>query len=499
MGRLCQAGFERWQASGVGTYRGLRLTMNISNTLYKNRSTAEDAAPSRHASKFYIAAWRWHFYAGLYVIPFMMMLALTGLLMLWTNVLMGRDGDRMSVPVLSQATALSVQADAARKAVPDGTLVQYIAPHDESQVAVFGIKTAEEMRTVAVDPYTGSVLSQGSRDNSWYAFFDNIHGSLLLGTTGDRLIEIAASLSIVLIATGLYLWWPRDRRVLGSLIPDVTARGRALWKTLHVSVGAWVSGLLFVFLISGLAWAGVWGGMLVQAWSTFPAEKYGAPSSDVTHASLNHGGTKQVPWALEQTPMPASGSDAGDASQRVAHPVDIDSVSAFARTLGFENRFRLDLPKGETGVWTVSRDSMSSDSTDATTDRTVHIDQYTGKVLADIGFADYSLPGMAMAAGIGFHMGTLGVWNIALNTVFCLSVMFLCLSGVVMWWKRRPANAGRLVAPPLPSNLPLWQGAVLTGLAISLFFPLAGLALLAVLALDYVVLSRLPALRRVVN
>ncbi len=448
-------------------------------------------------NKLYLAAWRWHFYAGLYVIPFLLILAVSGLAMLWTNVIDGRDGERIAVAPQGKSVPVSEQAAAASSTVPDGELVQYIAPLAPDQAAIFGMKTAEETRVVAVDPYTAAVLGESSRENSWYAFFNDLHGTLLLGTTGDRLIEIAASLAIVLIATGLYLWWPRDRSVAAALIPNVAAKGRELWKTLHVSVGAWVSMLLFVFLISGLSWAGVWGGMLMQAWNSFPAEKYDAPLSDKTHESMNHGGTKQVPWPLEQTPMPASGSDAGVAGLADKGPVNIDSVSAFARTLGFDQRFQLNLPEGETGVWTISRDSMSSDSTAATTDRTVHIDQYSGNVLADIAFADYSIYGMAMAAGIGFHMGTLGIWNIALNTMFCLSVMFLCVSGTVMWWKRRPLGAGRLVAPPMPANMPLWQGAVVTGLAISLFFPLAGLTLLAVMMLDYAVLSRVPAFKRV--
>ncbi|WP_205737902.1 PepSY-associated TM helix domain-containing protein [Granulosicoccus antarcticus] len=450
-------------------------------------------------SKLYLAAWRWHFYAGLYVIPFLLILAMTGMAMLWTSTLFGRDGERMTVVMQGEPMAVSQQAAAAQSAVPEGELVQYIAPLSPDLAAIFSMKTADETLSIAVNPYTAQVLDQTSRENSWYNLFDNIHGSLLLGTTGDRLIEIAASLSMVLIATGLYLWWPKKTGLLAALIPNVRARGRALWKSLHVSVGVWISLLLFVFLLTGLSWAGVWGEKLVQAWNTLPAEKYGAPQSEDIHASMNHDGTKQVPWALEQTPMPASGSDAGSVVMTAAMPVDIDSVATLARGLGFEQRFQLNLPQGETGVWTISRDSMSSDSTEATTDRTVHVDQFSGKVLADIGFQDYSIYGQAMAAGVGFHMGTLGLWNVALNTVFCLSVIFLCISGAIMWWKRRPVNAGRLVAPPMPANMPHWRGAALTGLAISLFFPMAGIALLVVMFVDFLIVSRVPMLKRALS
>ena len=130
------------------------------------------------------------------------------------------------------------------------------------------------------------------------------------------------------------------------------------------------------------------------------------------------------------------------------------------------------------------------------TDRTVHVDQFTGKILADVRYDDYSLAGKAMAVGIALHMGTMGLWSVLANTLVCLPVIFLCVSSVVLWWKRRPVNAGRLSAPPMPKEMPLWQGAALVGLAVSMAFPMAELALLTVLALDGLILSRLPLLRR---
>ncbi|SOH95695.1 PepSY-associated TM region [Monaibacterium marinum] len=127
------------------------------------------------------------------------------------------------------------------------------------------------------------------------------------------------------------------------------------------------------------------------------------------------------------------------------------------------------------------------------------MDQYTGRILADVRFADYSIYGQGMAVGIAFHEGDMGWWNVILNTVFCLSVIFISVSGAVMWWKRRPSKAGRLAAPPMPRDMPLWQGAALVGLAVSLAFPLAGLTLLAVMALDVLILSRIPAMRRILT
>lgn len=449
-------------------------------------------------SRFYLAAWRWHFYAGIYVVPFLIMLAVTGLGMMYIAVFDGRDGEKITVTASGDPVSLSAQSEAALAGFGDGArLVEWIGAKSNEGANVFRVNEAGTNTMVAVDPYAGTVIETWNRRDGWYDLFNDIHGTLLIGTTGDRLIEVAAGLSVVLIVTGLYLWWPRAGSG-SSFVPELRARGRDLWKSLHKVVGAYVALILLVFLVSGLAWAGIWGEKFVQAWSTFPAEKWSnVPLSDETHASMNHGAIKDVPWGLEQTLMPASGSDAGLDAIPEGIAVNLDSVAAFGRAIGYQGRFRVSFPNGDAGVWTINQDSMSNDSENPMVDRTVHLDQYTGKILADVGFADYSLAAKGMAVGIAFHEGDMGLWNIVLNTVFCLSVIFLCVSGLVMWWLRRPKGAAlRIFAPKSPDDLPHWRGAMILMLFLSLAFPLVGITLLTVLALDYLIVKRVPVLRR---
>jgi len=462
-----------------------------------NGVSEQGTAPVR-TNKLYLAAWRWHFYAGLYVIPFFMVLAVTGMAMAWIAYIDGRDGERIAVVPQEVAQSVSVQADAALAAIPGGTLKQYVAPRADDLAAIFRVDLDGKATMIAVDPYSATVLAEFPRRSGWYDFFDNVHSDLLLGVTGDRMLEIAASLGMVLIATGLYMWWPREAGWRTVLVPSLARGGRAMWRSLHGVLGFWLSLFLVFFLVSGLAWAGIWGGKFVQAWSQFPAEKWdNVPLSDETHASMNHG-PKEVPWALEQTPMPASGSQAGQAVMPAGVAITIDTMDRLAREIGFDGRYQMNVPASQTGVYTFSRDSMSTDSTDPMSDRTVHVDRYTGNILADVRYQDYSLAGKAMAVGIALHMGTMGLWSVLANTLVCLSVLFLCASSVVMWWKRR-AGGLRLSAPPLPRDMPLWQGASLVALAVSLAFPMAGLTLVTVMAIDQLILSRIPVLKRALS
>lgn len=330
-----------------------------------------------------------------------------------------------------------------------------------------------------MNPYTGEVLDSFAWRAGWYDFASDIHGSLLLGSFGDWMLEIAASLAMVLVASGLYLHWPRNgagwRK---TLTPQISAKGRTFWKSLHGVVGFWISALLILFLLSGLSWAGVWGSKIVQPWNSFPAEKWGAPLSDETHAEMNHGAIEEVPWALEQTPVPASGSLTGSAA--IQGEVTINNVVAFADSLAFNGRYQINIPQDETGVWTISHDSMSNDGPRPTNDRTLHIDRYTGNVLADVQFADYSLYAKGMAIGIALHEGDMGVLNLIVNTIFCLSVILVSVSGLVLWWKRRPASATGLSAPPRPGDMPFWKGAAALVFALEVMFPLAGAAIVTV-------------------
>jgi uncharacterized iron-regulated membrane protein len=454
--------------------------------------TTETQSPNR----LYFAAWRWHFYAGLYTIPFLLMLAVTGLIMLWVSSVTELNGERTYVAQGTTLLPVSALQAAAEAAVPGGTATQYIAPMGADRVAAFAVATGDTTTGVTLDPYTAAVVETFPWRAGWYDLASDIHGTLLIGDLGDWLIEAAASLGLFLIVTGIYLHWPRNGATWSRAL-TVQGKGRAFWKSLHGALGLWISLVLVVFLISGLSWAGLWGAKIVQAWNTFPAEKWdNVPLSDATHESMNHGAEKEVPWTLEQTPLPESGSLAGTTA--ITGPVTIDTVAAFAGTLGFDRRFQMNLPADEKGVFTISHDSMSNDGPDPSADRTIHIDQFTGNVLADVRYADYSVYARMMAWGIAFHEGDLGVWNLALNTLFCLSIILVTASGLVMWWKRRP-SAARLGAPPRPAEIPYGKGALLVTLGLSLAFPMLGLTLLAVILLDLVILSAVPPLKRLVS
>jgi uncharacterized iron-regulated membrane protein len=395
-------------------------------------------APARARVNLYAIAWRWHAVAGLLVVPFLLTLALTGAVMVFFTGFQTRLGPNPTVVPLPVAHTVSEQALAALAVVPDGRLLTYIAPREADRAAWFVVQHGEHTLALAVDPYRNEVLRLVDKERTPYAWAERIHGTLLIGDVGDRLIEVAAWAALVMLLTGAVLWWPRGRQTWASRMrTQPHAKGRLWWRSLHASLGVWTGVLLIGFLLTGLTWTGITGAKGLQVWNSFPAEKwYEVPASAKPHSALNTAGLQEVPWGLALAPMPASSPAPGGAAA-----MDLDRAAAMAREMGFSGQHQIALPQGETGVFTLSSDSMSGDSQRPTGDRTVHLDRYSGKVLADIRYAHYNGLAKTMAVATALHQGDLGWWNALINLLACAAVVLMCVAGVVMWWLRRPGRA----------------------------------------------------------
>ena len=443
------------------------------------------------SKSFYMSVWRWHFFAGLYVVPFLIMLAITGLIMLYSPVLERfLNSDLYQVEqVTDQPISYEAQYELVMAKYPDDSISRFYLPAAPEEATRFQVRTEDDTIQVFVDPYKGEVLGDLSISQSLYSWADNTHGTFMMGLTGDRMIEIAASLTILLILTGVFLWWPaKGQSKLKAATTVSRKNGRVFWRDLHSVVGVWVAIILLFFCISGLSWASVWGGKLTQAWSTFPMEQSASSvSSTLTHEDLNVKGLKQIPWGLEQAPLPES-TENGPTS------VTLDHVVADAKVMGF-TQFQVHFPRNEVGVYTATASTMGKDIKNAWDDRTVHFDRYSGAVLADVGFMDYNWFAKSMAVGIALHMGLFGVWNLILCTIFASSVILLCVSGVIMWWKRRPSASLTLSPPPMPKNFARWKHAVWFLLPVSLLFPMAAIAIISVVTLDRITNFVAPKLR----
>jgi uncharacterized iron-regulated membrane protein len=260
---------------------------------------------------------------------------------------------------------------------------------------------------------------------------EEFHGELMLGTFGDRMVELTACWTLVLIITGLYLWLPKNQlKAAGLMFPRFNSGKKRLIRDLHVVQGFWVSAGLAFLLITGLLWSGFWG-TNVQNLATNSGFGY-PPSIWVGNAPTSTIKTKEiadVSWAAQNLPVPSS-------KIQGYIPVSIDDVVTIANDIKVHPTYTVIFPNSKEGVYT-----LSAFPPKARDEATIHIDQYTGAVLADYRYSHYEPIGKLMAWGITVHKGLeYGLMNQLVLLLVCLGVIGVVVSGVVLWWERKPSN-----------------------------------------------------------
>jgi uncharacterized iron-regulated membrane protein len=420
-------------------------------------------------SALYPTIWRWHFYAGLFVLPFILILSITGSIYLFKPQI--ERWEEQSYNGLGTAVAVSPdrQLAAVMAANPRTTFNHYRLPREVGDAAMIQLGlSGGELREVYVSPQ-GRVLGSLDPDARIAAVVARIHGSLLIGRWGDWLVELAASWTIVMILTGLYLWWPRPFRAAGTLWPLLSLRGRPLLKDIHRVTGFWIAGLVLVMLASGLPWAGVWGSAF--AWTR--AELGWVKGSqdwkvgvDGGHAGHHGMAGPSVAAAAPSRGLPLSAFVERAEAERMAFPVLVlppHAPQAFGPSTG--------------NLWTVK-----SAAQNRTLTRQVTFDTATGSEIGRSGFSDQHVIDRIVNTGVAWHEGQLfGLANQIVGAVTALALVGVSVLGVLMWLQRR--SPGTIGAPTTSGDARLgWIAAPLVILGILL--PLFGASVLAVLLVE---------------
>ncbi len=473
----------------------------MTTSVAPSRAPAPPPDPRRTPSRgsgWFRAAWRWHFFASFLVVPVLLLLASTGLIYLFRFQLEPLlhpslyDVDTtasggIAQPYLSQLSAVE-------QAHPGSTAVSLAEPRHAGEPTIVSITDAEGAgRDVFVDPYRVEVLGSLDPDTTLSGRAIRLHGELMAGPWGDHVIELGACWAVVMALTGYALFvrgFRARRRARKARRTGAGLRHR------HGLVGAVVGVGLLTLLVTGLPWTGLWGEKVQSLatergsslWSLDPGAQ-SDPSSTLDE-SLPHSHAQDVPWAQGASPVPEGPPEDGE--QSVAN---VDTAVAVADRRGLRHPYTVALPAEDdaTGVFSVIGYAFDAPSDE----RTVHVGRYGGEVESTYGFADYPVLAKVVAQGIGLHEGrSLGRWSFWGAALMCLAVVFMCLSGPFMWWRRRPRGSATLGAPrgrmPLRATPLLAVGMVVLGVLLPLF----GLSLLAVVLLDQVVLRRVPALGR---
>ena len=473
--------------------------------------------------------WRLHFWVGLFAAPALIVLACTGLIILYSQPLdLWLDRDLKVVAATNAPVSLDSQIAAAREHVRPGMVLNAVTPPpspDRSTQVDFlpaedsgvGERNATQ---VFIDPNTGTYLGQKQEldglvgwANQLHRFFGNDGPTVSLPSVGhliapssypeasikvgigNLVIEVTAVWILVLALSGIYLWWPRA--VEGGK-PRLAIRwakgGRIRWRDLHAATGILLSVVLIFYIVSGLTWSRYWGENWRAVASTVtPAAEVDAPSTPAKVGDFDRLG-QRIAWADKEDPVYSSAAPDG-----VPRRLGFTEIDQIAKAENMVPGYSIVPPSdtidaGETAYGSYS--VINHWPQKLSEQRTLYLNQFTGQTITNATADQDGTLSRISSWGVNAHMGTqYGILTRILATAACLGLLTSIVTATLMWWKRRPTGSVGLpgaTTDVMRSSTPRGAVVVVGGIAtvLAIVYPSFGVTLLVVLAAEAILAAR---------
>lgn len=116
-----------------------------------------------------------------------------------------------------------------------------------------------------VDPYTGELKGKYERSAFFMTMF-RLHRWLLDSMKADGsifwgkiIVGVSTLLFVVVLVSGIVIWWPRTKKALKNSLNISVGRGlRRFWYDLHVAGGMYALVFLLAMALTGLTWSFGW-------------------------------------------------------------------------------------------------------------------------------------------------------------------------------------------------------------------------------------------------
>jgi len=118
---------------------------------------------------------------------------------------------------------------------------------------------------ISIDPYTGRMLKVRHYDRWFFESVEQIHRYLLLGPRGKIITGISCASLLIMLLSGLVLWWPAGRNAVRQRfrVKLSASRKRRNWD-LHAVIGFYAAPLLIITVVTGLTMSYKWVGEIMD-------------------------------------------------------------------------------------------------------------------------------------------------------------------------------------------------------------------------------------------
>lgn len=166
-----------------------------------------------------------------------------------------------------QHTALPIESlvRSVEQTLPEDVSVTGVTMYADPEMACKVNLSKPRRAAVYVDLYTGEVKGLYERP-AFFATMLKLHRWLLDSRDdsggvfwGRTVVGISTIVFVLVLLSGVVIWWPKTRRMLRNSLKITASKGRhLLWRGLHVAGGMYTLLLLLVMALTGLTWSFQW-------------------------------------------------------------------------------------------------------------------------------------------------------------------------------------------------------------------------------------------------
>lgn len=132
---------------------------------------------------------------------------------------------------------------------------------NEALQVVYYEANPEFYQQAYINPYSGDLIKLVDMKSGFFQFVLDGHLNLWMGEIGNKIVSYSTLIFLVILISGLILWWPRNKKVAKKRT-RFSWTDRTRWKRknydLHHILGFYASAVAVIVAITGLAMAFNW-------------------------------------------------------------------------------------------------------------------------------------------------------------------------------------------------------------------------------------------------